>query len=455
MLHHLECPIGLQLPTRPVTAEDGRIYDEGAIQKYLAGCRGKRGTVVSPTTNEPMGRRLLPAPHIRQLIEETVKGGVLPPDVAADWLERVKAEKAAALGATEKAALAGDADACAQLMNAASANRTKQSWAYRGMLGTGPGAAECSEFFGAFGPSLYFGELNKMTLLALFASADPHGDNCANSQAALAFIFSNEWTTALRFAKMARGLTPETRGRPPSRSRIKEVALYRMCNNIVSAYDMSPEHEKATNVELMAGMYSFMRLWNVIEANKTLGLPPKTEDVPWHQSVTQEQAVAALDRWRKLMERMLRDTEAFPFLNGQRIKSDYIYDVAWRVFVHEGGIRQALPPGSLDVIGRTAWPGLGIGDPTALTDDQLRAIAVSDFPSLPLKKCPPPSDDRALAEYLKAFRRYTEVGLMRTTKEGLVLPHGWKMVTFGPAGQPVGVSESSAAGAAVGSAADS
>ena len=163
--------------------------------------------------------------------------------------------------------------------------------------------------------------------------------------------------------------------------------------------------------------------------------------------------MAALDRWRRLMERMLSYTKEFPFINGQRIKNDYFYDMAWRVFVHEGGIRQALPPGALDVIGRTAWPGLGIGDPTALTDDQLRAIAVSDFPSLPVKKCPPPSNDRAMAEYLNAFRRYTEVGLMRTTNEGLVLPHGWKMVTIGPAGQPVGVSESSAAGAAAGAAA--
>ena len=106
MLHHLECPITLQLPTNPFTAEDGRIYEGTAIQTFFAGCfsGGKRGTVVSPTTNEPMGRKLLPAPHIRQLIEEAIeKCGVLPPDVAEEWLERDKAEKAA-LEATEEAA---------------------------------------------------------------------------------------------------------------------------------------------------------------------------------------------------------------------------------------------------------------------------------------------------------------------------------------------------------------
>ena len=183
MLHHLECPITLQLPTNPFTAEDGRIYEGTAIQTFFAGCfsGGKRGTVVSPTTNEPMGRKLLPAPHIRQLIEEAIeKCGVLPPDVAEEWLERDKAEKKAALKATEEAALAGDSEACAKMMDASSDKRDKQRWAYLGMLDMGPGAAAvCAEFFGSFGSSLYFSELNKMTLLALFESANTNGDNCA------------------------------------------------------------------------------------------------------------------------------------------------------------------------------------------------------------------------------------------------------------------------------------
>jgi hypothetical protein len=460
LFEHMQCPITLALMVNPVTAADGRMYERTAIERVIKDHRRGRGRSrslpLSPTTNEPLANdRLLPAVHVRQMIESAVKGGFLSSGVCEDWLERDAAAKAAKLEAIKTAALGGDAEACAQMMDAASANSDKKSWAYRGMFGTGPCAAKCSKFFGAFGCAVSLNEMDKMTLLALFTSADPEGENDPNAQARLAFIYSNEWKPAVRWARMALGKHPETRRRPPGQSRIDDKALEWMCKNIVATYDETPELKRPDHVGMMTSMYSFLRLWKVMDASKTLGLPPKTEDVPWHQSVTQEQAVAALERWRRLTERVLSDTQAYPYLNGQRIKLDFFYDLAWRVFVHEGGIRQCLPPGALDVIGRTVWPGLGIGDPTALTDDQLRAIAVSDFPSLPVKKCPPPSDDSALAEYLKAFRRYTEVGLMRTIEEGLVLPRCWRIVTYGPDGQPVGVLESSAAGSAAGPAAGS
>ena len=54
------CPITQELPIDPVIAEDGRVYERSAIVEWLE--RNEK----SPHTNEPMGKKLLPALQVRQ-----------------------------------------------------------------------------------------------------------------------------------------------------------------------------------------------------------------------------------------------------------------------------------------------------------------------------------------------------------------------------------------------------
>ena len=67
-----------------MTALDGHIYERAAIEEWIAKGNGK-----SPKTNEPMGRKLLPAPHVKSMIERMVKSGALTGDKADAWQERL------------------------------------------------------------------------------------------------------------------------------------------------------------------------------------------------------------------------------------------------------------------------------------------------------------------------------------------------------------------------------
>ena len=55
------CPIALY-PTDPVTAEDGKIYERAAIEKW----RSQKAT--SPSTNKKIGKKLFPAPQAKSTI---------------------------------------------------------------------------------------------------------------------------------------------------------------------------------------------------------------------------------------------------------------------------------------------------------------------------------------------------------------------------------------------------
>ena len=74
----LLCPITLALPKHPVVAEDGRVYERHAVQRWLDTSR------TSPTTNLPMGRTLVDVPHVRNVVDAIVKSGVLPDDVVEE-----------------------------------------------------------------------------------------------------------------------------------------------------------------------------------------------------------------------------------------------------------------------------------------------------------------------------------------------------------------------------------
>ncbi|CAB9521631.1 Sel1 domain protein repeat-containing protein [Seminavis robusta] len=87
---HLICPITLELPFDPVHAEDGKLYERQAIQEYIA--RQRRRSLKSPMTRAPMGKRLFPAPHIKNLIEEMIENGEVEVDLSLRWINKKKEE---------------------------------------------------------------------------------------------------------------------------------------------------------------------------------------------------------------------------------------------------------------------------------------------------------------------------------------------------------------------------
>jgi TPR repeat protein len=83
---NLLCPITQKLPIDPVTAEDSRVYEASAIEKWF---ERPNALVRSPVTNEPMGRLLKPALVVRNMIEDLVTTGAITGDKADSWKERL------------------------------------------------------------------------------------------------------------------------------------------------------------------------------------------------------------------------------------------------------------------------------------------------------------------------------------------------------------------------------
>ena len=61
-LEHLVCPISLVLPTDPVIAEDGHVYERRCIERHLATHRN------SPSTNKEMGSKLIDGRQILNML---------------------------------------------------------------------------------------------------------------------------------------------------------------------------------------------------------------------------------------------------------------------------------------------------------------------------------------------------------------------------------------------------
>ena len=101
-LEELVCSITYELPLDPVTAEDGKIYERAAIADWL------KNHDKSPSTNEPMGKKLMPALQIKNMIEKLVQSGAIDGDKADAW-KRMKSEEDVA--ATLRRAENGDASA--------------------------------------------------------------------------------------------------------------------------------------------------------------------------------------------------------------------------------------------------------------------------------------------------------------------------------------------------------
>ena len=83
----LLCPITYCLPFDPVLAEDGKVYERGAIEDWLK--QHQR----SPVTNLPMGTKLVAATQIKNIIERMVRSGALPDDKIAEWKKRIEEQE--------------------------------------------------------------------------------------------------------------------------------------------------------------------------------------------------------------------------------------------------------------------------------------------------------------------------------------------------------------------------
>ena len=64
----LLCPITQELPTDPVTADDGRVYERSAIAKWFAERKASGKSATSPLTGETMSTKLMPAVQVRNTI---------------------------------------------------------------------------------------------------------------------------------------------------------------------------------------------------------------------------------------------------------------------------------------------------------------------------------------------------------------------------------------------------
>ena len=105
------CPITAKLPIDPVTAEDGRCYERCAIEEWFS--RQPQPRVKSPVTNEPMGKRLLPAVQLRNTLKRLVESGAISGSKADAWKKAMAEE--AEVAALRAQAEGGDARAMRKL----------------------------------------------------------------------------------------------------------------------------------------------------------------------------------------------------------------------------------------------------------------------------------------------------------------------------------------------------
>ncbi|CAH0369340.1 unnamed protein product [Pelagomonas calceolata] len=103
------CPITHELPIKPVTAEDGKIYEEKAIREWFS---KKDGEPTSPSTGAVIGTKLFPAPQARNTIEALVESGAIAGEIAEAWKQKLEDEKEV----KETRAMAGGGDGEAMYM---------------------------------------------------------------------------------------------------------------------------------------------------------------------------------------------------------------------------------------------------------------------------------------------------------------------------------------------------
>ena len=87
----LVCPITHELPTRPVVAQDGKVYDEAAWMTYVK--TNKHGNKIkSPWTMKTISKDAYFSVSLRQVIEKAVRDGHVSKDLHPSWKMRMKQE---------------------------------------------------------------------------------------------------------------------------------------------------------------------------------------------------------------------------------------------------------------------------------------------------------------------------------------------------------------------------
>ena len=89
----LVCPITQELPFYPVTANDGRVYEELAIEMHISTTHRNGGVLRSPITNLSMGSQLLPAPQTKNTIQALIDDGVIHGELVAAWNIKVQEQE--------------------------------------------------------------------------------------------------------------------------------------------------------------------------------------------------------------------------------------------------------------------------------------------------------------------------------------------------------------------------
>ena len=84
------CPLTLELPTDPVMASDGKVYELSAWKQYKKSMKKK--TLVSPVTKQRIRGRVYPAVDIKAMIEDAVKDGIVGDDLCSRWKDKMKRE---------------------------------------------------------------------------------------------------------------------------------------------------------------------------------------------------------------------------------------------------------------------------------------------------------------------------------------------------------------------------
>ena len=84
------CPITQELPTDPVTACDGRVYERSAIVKWFAERDASGESAISPLTGLTMSTELMPAVQVRNMITRMVKHRQIVGEHADAWLAAMK-----------------------------------------------------------------------------------------------------------------------------------------------------------------------------------------------------------------------------------------------------------------------------------------------------------------------------------------------------------------------------
>lgn len=83
LLAELKCPISLELPVDPVSAEDGRVYERMSLLHFFSLTDGPQ--VKSPVTGVLMGKAVVSAFQMRNTIERLVESQVIAGPEADRW----------------------------------------------------------------------------------------------------------------------------------------------------------------------------------------------------------------------------------------------------------------------------------------------------------------------------------------------------------------------------------